>query len=50
MAYEPEDTRMSGFEDTSKYTQTKGYEDARIGGYKQVHMNLKIRECEDARI
>ena len=50
ITHEPEDIRMWGCKDTSKYTWTWGYEDARIQGYKQTLKNLRIWGCEDARI
>ena len=45
--HEPKDKKIWGYKVTSKYTQTWGYEDVRIRGYKQVHMSIKIWGCEE---
>ena len=48
--HEPKNTRMWRCRYTSKRTWTWGHEDVRMRGYKQAHMNLRIRVCEDAGI
>ena len=40
---------MWGCEDANKDTWTWGYEDVRMGGYQQAHMNLRIWGCENAK-
>ena len=40
--HEPKDKRMWVYEVTSKHTRTWGYEDVRMRGYKQVHINIRI--------
>ena len=45
--HKPEDMRMQGYR---QGISTWRYEDVRMRGYKQVHRNLRIWRCEDARI
>ena len=45
-AHKLKDTRMRGCEDT-KRTWTGRYENVRMQGYKQPHMNMRIWGCKD---